>query len=163
MTGATGASPLLARLAVVLLVIVFVLWRQRQARRFRGRLLLPVALALVGVVALSTYAQAHPLSAGQAAWLALLLLLDAVGLGAVRAYTVRLWLDEEGQAWSQGTWWTIGLWLVGIVAHVLADGADGAGSASALLYLGLTLTAQRLVLAARVRGGASRDGLGDTP
>lgn len=78
-----------------------------------------------------------------------MLAVDAVGLGALRALTVRIGSGDDGQAWRQGTWWTIVLWVVGVAAHVIAEGASDVGSASALLYLGVTLAAQRLVLNAR--------------
>ncbi len=111
---------------------------------------MPVVLVVLGAVNLSSFARATPLSDGQIAWIAGMLALDAVGLGAVRALTVRVWTDDQGRAWRQGTWWTMSLWVVGVAAHVFAEGASDVGSASTLLYLGITLAAQRLVLGARL-------------
>lgn len=145
---AGGAREVVAPL-VGLGVFVFILWRQRQARVFRPGVTGPIVLLVVGLGSLTSFARAHPFSGEQITWLVVLLALDAIGLGAVRALTVRVWTDESGQAWRQGTWWTVLLWVAGAAAHVVADGASGVGSASALLYLGLTLLAQRLVLGAR--------------
>lgn len=139
----------LVGLLISLAVFVFILWRQRQVRPLRSRVTGAVLLAVLGVGNLTGSAQTQPLSGAQVAWLVSLLTVDAVGLGAVRALTVRIWLDDAGQAWRQGTWWTALLWVAGAAAHEFADGAAGIGSASALLYLGLTLAAQRLVLSAR--------------
>ncbi len=149
--GSAGWSVALGSLLLSVAVLLLILWRQRQVRRMRGGKTLPIVLAVIGLGSLSSYARAHPVSAEQLAWVVAILALDAVGLGAVRAYTVRLWTDVSGQTWRQGTWWTIALWLVGIAAHIVADGAAGVGSASALLYLGLTLTVQRLVLGTRAQ------------
>jgi len=141
----------LAGVAVGLVVLVFVVWRQLQRRRFRGRMTFPIVLVVLGLASLSSYAGAHPLGAEQVAVLAVLLAFDAVGLGALRAYTVRLWIDEDGVTWRRGGWLTLALWVVGVGAHVVGDGAAGVGSASALLYLGLTLVAQRFALSVRAR------------
>ena len=46
---------------------------------------------------------------------------------------------------------TAALWVVGAGIHAALDAAAHAGSASDLLYLGVTLAAQRLVLRARAR------------
>lgn len=143
--GVAGVVSLLVGLAI----FVLILWRQRQARPLRSRMTGPVVLAVAGLASLTAYARTEPLSPHELAWIASLLAVDAVGLGAVRALTVRVWLDGTGLAWRQGTWWTVLLWIAGAAAHSVADGATGVGSASALLYLGLTLATQRLVLSAR--------------
>jgi hypothetical protein len=70
---------------------------------------------------------------------------------------VRVWVDG-GQAWRQGTWLTAVLWIVSLGAHLSYDyfvdgkgSQSGLGSASLLLYFGVTFTIQRLILQARAR------------
>lgn len=151
MTPSHSVASTFVGLATGLVVLAVVVLRQLQKRRFRGGLVLPVALAVFGAASLGSYAGAHPLGSGKVAVLVVLLALDAVGLGALRAYTVRLWADEDGVLWRQGSRLTLVLWVLGVGAHVVGDGAAGVGSSSALLYLGLTLAVQRLVLGARAR------------
>lgn len=147
---AGGGPPEMLGLLVGAAVFGLILWRQRRVRLLRSGVTGPVVLAVVGLGSLSSYVRTHQLSGGQLAWIAAVLVLDAVGLGAIRALTVRVWTDDSGRAWRQGSWWTLALWIVGAAAHEVADGASGVGLASALLYLGLTLLAQRLVLSARM-------------
>ncbi len=73
-----------------------------------------------------------------------------LALGAVRAFTAKLW-SEGGRTLRQGTWLTIVLWLFSIGGHLALDAISALGSASLLLYLGTTLATQRLVLSWRVR------------
>jgi len=84
-------------------------------------------------------------------------LVIAAVFGAMRAATVRVWVDG-GQAWRQGNWLTALLWIASLGVHLgydyLVDGKGsqaGLGSASLLLYLGVTLTIQRLILQARAQ------------
>jgi hypothetical protein len=137
----------LSSIVVGLAVLLLILYRQRQVRLVTTKLTLPVVLVLVGLAGISG---AHrPITSGEIAFVAGLLAIDGVGLGAVRAYTVRVW--REGDRWlRQGTWVTIGLWIVGAAIHGAADLLVGLGSASLLLYLGVTYAAQRLVLRWRI-------------
>ena len=130
-------------------VLVLILYRQLQVRAVTTTLTVPAVLVIAGTVALAGASRGVPLTTHNLAGLLLALAVDAVGLGAVRAYTLRLW--NEGGAWHrQGTWLTASLWLVGTGMHVALDTAMGFGAASALLYLGVTYAAQRLVVQHRV-------------
>jgi len=135
-------------MVVSIVILAYILWNQMRVRVLRAKMTLPVVLIVLGAGNLSSLGGAHPLSGAAVALLILSLLGDAVGIGALRAYTVRLWRDGA-QIMRQGTWVTMLLWLLGISIHVLLDAASGAGSASYLLYLGLTLGTQRLVLQSR--------------
>jgi hypothetical protein len=84
-------------------------------------------------------------------------LVLAAGFGAWRALTVKVWRSGDGSAWRQGTAATAGLWIAAIATHIVIDviigqtdkGAAGVASASILLYLAVSLGAQREVLRAR--------------
>ena len=80
-----------------------------------------------------------------------LLVFDAAGLGAVRALTVRLW-RSGGVVLRQGTWVTMVLWVVGAGVHALVGALANISDSTLLIYLGVTLAAQQLVLQARVQG-----------
>jgi len=145
-TAATTAIDIVVSLAV----LAFILYRQLQVRRASPTLVLPVILIVIGLVGLVQSSKgSNKLTGGEIGILAALLVLDAVGLGAVRALTVRLWHDGTAVL-RKGTWVTFGLWLVGIVIHEVVDLVAHIPSTSLLLYLGVTLLAQQLVLQARV-------------
>jgi len=142
--------PAVGSLALGLVVLVFLLYRQLRPRTVRASPILPVALLVVGLAELNGYAQAHPLTGTQGGLLALSLIVFAIGLGAVRAWTVRLFV-QGSRLMRQGTWITAGIWVVAVALHLAVDGTNGVGGASLLLYLGLTLGTQQLVVQWRAR------------
>lgn len=143
--GATAAD-----IVISLAVLALILYRQLQVRRASPTLILPVILIVIGLAGLTAASKgSNKLTAGGIGILVALLVFDAVGLGAVRAWTVRLWHDGTAVL-RQGTWVTVALWLVGIVIHEVVDLVAHIPSTSLLLYLGVTLLAQQLVLQARV-------------
>ena len=150
-TATTGVD-----LLIGLVVLAFILYRQLQTRPVRDNMRLPLIIAIIGVVQLVQYLQHGHHGAGVAVALAGSLVLAAV-FGAIRAPTVRIWVDGS-QAWRQGTWLTAVLWVVSLGVHLgydyLVEGKgsqSGLGTASLLLYFGVTFTIQRLILQARAR------------
>lgn len=150
-TATTGVD-----LLIGLVVLAFILYRQLQTRPVRDNMRLPLIIAIIGVVRLVQYLQHGHHGAGVAVALVGSLVLAAV-FGAIRAPTVRVWVDG-GQAWRRGTWLTAVLWVVSLGVHLgydyLVEGKgsqSGLGTASLLLYFGVTFTIQRLILQARAR------------
>jgi hypothetical protein len=139
-------------LLIGLAVLALVLFRQLQARPVRDNMRLPLILAILGVVELVQFLQRGHHGTGVVIALAGSLVIAAV-FGAIRAATVHVWVDG-GQAWRQGNWLTAVLWIVSLGVHLgydyLVDGKNsaGLGTASLLLYLGVTFTIQRLILQA---------------
>ncbi|MEU7877401.1 hypothetical protein [Microbispora bryophytorum] len=81
-------------------------------------------------------------------------LLVAAGLGVLRAMTTRVWRDQRGVAWSQGGAATLIAWVGSIavrVAMAVATSFFGLASSqsSVLLFVGVTLGVQFLVVARR--------------
>lgn len=155
-----------AAVVVDALIFAWFLYRQRKVRRVPARLGLriPLLLSVIGVVEVADFTRQHPLRPEVVGILALTLAVAAVGLGAVRALTVRVWATE-GIVLRQGTWLTIALWLVSLGAHLAAaawisavKGPGGLPSASLLLYLGLTYGVQRAVVHRRALGLAAGRG-----
>jgi hypothetical protein len=143
-------------LLIGLAVLVFILYRQLQVRSVRENMRLPLILVIIGVVELSRFLQHGHHGAGVIIALAGSLLI-AAAFGVIRAATVHVWVDG-GQGWRQGTWLTAVLWVVSLGVHLgydyLIDGKGaqaGLGSASLLLYFGVTFTIQRLILQARAQ------------
>lgn len=147
--GVLGRAP---SLVIGLAVLAYLLVRQRQVRPVspRAQLVFPIALMLLGASDISGYLQSRLPSPGQIGVLALSVVVLGAGLGAWRAWSVRLWW-QQSQLLRQGTWLTMALWVVSVGLHLLIEGAAGIGSASLLLYLGVTLVVQRLVFQARAK------------
>jgi hypothetical protein len=153
-------------LVIGLAVLAFILYRQMQVRPVRAGLRLSLILAVIGVIELTQFLQHHSHGPKVYAALAGSLVLAAV-FGAVRAVTVRVWVDGSGQAMRQGTWLTTVLWLVSLGVHLgydyLVDGKGpqaALGTASLTLYFAVTYTIQRVILQWRVQRipGADRQG-----
>ena len=82
------------------------------------------------------------------------LAIAAVG-AAIRVPTFRLWW-RDGQYWRKGTVVTVVLWIASLGAHLLYEGLidrnpalSGLGAATTVLYFGVSLAIQRVLLAAR--------------
>jgi hypothetical protein len=154
-----------ANFLIPLAVLAWLLYRQVQRRPIGGRgaggrggrrRQVGLILLVIGAIQLVEFAQRHTLTADTVGILGLSFLVGA-GLAVARAFTVRLWF-EDGQLFRQGTALTVLLWLVAAGLHLAsaaaisrAGGPSGAGSASLLLYLALSLTIQALVLRHRAR------------
>jgi hypothetical protein len=145
---------LLIGIAVLALLVV----RQLQVRPVHANFRLPLILAIIGVVELTQYLKHNHHTGTIFAVLAGSLVLAAI-TGAIRAMTVRVWIDA-GQALRQGTWITALLWVVSLGVHLgydyLVDGKSGLGSASLVLYFAVTYTIQRFILQAKAQAKAQR-------
>lgn len=131
------------------IVLIFVLLRQVRVvpvpRVYHARL--PIFLGIIGVLELTSYAGDHHVSTTAWAWVLGTMLVGAVGLGALRGISMRVWANN-GWVVRQGNAVTMALWLVSVLVHFVGDAGstDSGGSAllaaSFLLYLGLTLGVQ---------------------
>lgn len=130
-------------------VLIFVLLRQVRVvpvpRVYHPRL--PIILGIIGLLELTSYAGDHHVSSTAWAWVLGTMLVGALGLGALRGLSMRVWA-ANGWVVRQGNAVTMALWLVSVLVHFVGDtgstqagGADLLG-ASFLLYLGLTLGVQ---------------------
>jgi hypothetical protein len=87
------------------------------------------------------------------AWVIGALLVGAVGFGALRGLSMRVWASQHWVV-RQGTTLTMVLWLATLIVHFALDslaGVSGLEGASFLLYLGLTLAAQAYVVHVRAQ------------
>jgi uncharacterized membrane protein (UPF0136 family) len=89
----------ITNIVIGLVVLAFILYRQLQQRPVRDNMRLPLILGVIGVIGvveLVDYLQHRPHGTGVIAALAGSLVIAAV-FGAIRAATVRVWVDG-GQA-----------------------------------------------------------------
>jgi hypothetical protein len=129
------------------LVLTLVLLRQIRVvpvpRAYTPRL--PVVLGVIGLFTMTSYAGDHHITAGAWGWVLGTLVVGAIGVGALRGASMRVW-DSNGWVVRQGTVVTMALWLVSLLVHFGGDaGAAGLVGSSFLLYVALTLAVQRYV------------------
>jgi hypothetical protein len=140
------------------LVLTFVLLRQIRVvpvrRAYAPRL--PLVLGVIGLFTMTSFAGDHHVTAGAWGWVVGTLVVGAIGVGALRGVSMRVW-DSNGWVVRQGNVVTMALWLVSLLVHFGGDAVgDHAGDAglvgsSFLLYLGLTLAVQQYVLFRRAQ------------
>lgn len=141
-------------------VVVWILYRQIQVRRVRSQINLrvPAILGVIGLFELISYTDNHHVATKIVGVLVLSMVVGAGGLGAIRAATVHIWQDGD-QVLRQGTWLTMGLWVISLALHFGADwwidawkGPSGLASVSLLLYMGITYGVQNAVVHRRAQG-----------
>ena len=153
MTTTTIVSIVLGVVIAALLVV-----RQMRSQPVNGNMRLPLIIGIIGLIEVTSYLQKVHGRVGGTAIAALIgSFILAAGLGAARAATVHLWV-QDGQAWRKGNWLTGTLWVVSLAAHFGLDylidphSPDGGiAGASLLLYLAVTFTVQRVIMQARAR------------
>lgn len=139
-------------LIISLLVLLYLLYRQRQIRKVSEKvpLRLPVILGILGLYNLVKYFDYQTLTANKLTWIILSLLVLAIGMGSLRAFTVRVWSEDNG-IFRQGTWLTVGLWIVSVALHMTVDRIGGIGDSTLLVYYGITLAVQSFVVQSRAK------------
>ena len=141
--------------ALGVFVLILVLLRQARVRpvprTFRATL--PIVLGVIGLFQMAAYAGDHHVTGSTWAWVLGALLIGAVGVGALRGLSMRVWTSNQWVV-RLGTAVTMALWLASLTVHFAVDGHAGARNlegASFLLYLGLTLAAQAYVVHLRAQ------------
>ena len=153
---APGLGSRILFLAVDSPVIAYMGSLQIAKRQLRRRLWRPLALAAVGVVYYALYAAEYPISHTDLLLIGLSFAVLSVGLGVVRAYTVRIWV-EGGVPFRQGTKITLALWAAAVGIHLSLDIFTGAVAASLPLYLAVTWIIQILVVRHRRQSQVRRE------
>jgi hypothetical protein len=153
---------LVADIALVVLAVGWILFKQVQPAPVKPRLLVivPVVLGYFGV----TTTAAKTWSNGPDLLFILLGVAISVGLGLPRGATIRVWAADDGRWWRQGTKATLALWGALFVAraglYVIAEatGHQAASGVGPLLFaLAVSFAAQNVVIGARMRPGAARE------
>ena len=151
------SSNAVADIAIGAAVVGLLVVRQMRARPVRegSAARISVVLAVIGIIEISDAAKGHSVGTGTWAWIVGSMVVGG-GFGVVRAFSTKVWRTQDGSAMSQGTVLTAVLWVVSLGAHLAMEvGIDnstkvtGIGASSLLLYLAVTLGAQREVLRRR--------------
>jgi hypothetical protein len=135
-----------------LMVFVWIIYNQIRIRQVRRNLHLtvPIILVVLGLPNILTYVNTGKNTGLFLAGILAGLLFIAVVMGALRAFTVRIWA-KDNMIFQQGTWITIVLWVVTIALHLLIDQIGNVGESSLLITYGITLSIQRWVIYSRAR------------
>ncbi|MER7209705.1 hypothetical protein ABT340_21790 [Streptosporangium sp. NPDC000239] len=138
-----------------LVVLALVVYRQMRTRPAAGRGLLVFGLILTGAGVYGGGLLEESPSVLGVAVIAVEAVM-AVAFGALRAWTVRVWREADGVAWARGTAWTLAAWVVSFAARLALFAAGGAlgltyRPAAALVFAGLTVAAQAVLVARRGR------------
>jgi hypothetical protein len=139
--------------AIGVLVLVWVIRRQMVERRLTTTRMLTIPILLIVLGLAESSSAFNRLNSPTA--LALLLggvLVGAVG-GAARAASQRL-IRRDGVVYTRGTGWTMLLWLATVLVRVGMAALGAAlhapeGTGEILLFLGVTLAVQNVLLARR--------------
>jgi hypothetical protein len=135
------------------LFALYILSRQRRIRPVPRVLSLrfPTVVGVIGLIDLLSYTNSHHPSHGAYLWVLATFVVGAVLLGAIRALTVRIWTSDNWVV-RQGTWLTVGLWVVSFALHFVSGagvrnaGAGNLEEASLLLYLAVSYGVQNYVV-----------------
>jgi hypothetical protein len=153
---------LVADILLIVVAVGWILFKQVQPAPVKPRLLVivPVVLAYFGITttAAKTWSNSTDL---------LLIVVGAVisvALGVPRGATIRVWVDDDGRWWRQGSKATLALWGALFVARgglfvvAQATGHQAASGVGPLLFaLALSFAAQNAVIAVRMQQGSERD------
>jgi hypothetical protein len=153
----TSHSSLPAPLTIVMVIaaIGYVLWSRMQGRPLKAKrlLVLPAILVVIGISDLTGSSAPH-LTSLDVSFLVASVSLSAI-LGAARGATIHLY-PQGGELWQRYRPSTVGLWLVLIAAKIVlaavahgAGAANGAGTSTLLLSLGVSLLGEAATVAPR--------------
>lgn len=147
-------DPMLSAL-LILAAVVFVVYRQMMTRPTARNGIVYVSAALVAL-GLLTGGLIDTTQLALSLALVVVEAIAAVVFGAVRAATVRVWMDEAGVTWSKATPLTLLAWLASVASRVglyFAGAALGLTTSTngVLFFVGLTIGAQALLVARRGR------------
>jgi hypothetical protein len=164
-----GMAMDVGNLALGIVVLALLVYRQLVTRPIRDGFRLPAIIAIIGVVELVAFFKADKHTHLQGTVLAALVgsLVLAAAFGAARAAVTKVWI-EDGQALRRGGWVAAGLWVIALAAHLGYDELvykhSNLGNATILLYLAVSLLVQQTILQARAqRLPQARDRFMHTP
>lgn len=143
----------LTNIVLVLFILYRVIKRQLAVRVLRYKIDFYALLMIIGIASIVEAVQKHQvkITLMQAMIFSIGSLLSAVVFGLLRAYTYRIWVNDQHLVVRKGNVYTLVFWVVGIGTHLLVDLVWKGSAVTLLLYLGVTLFVQRGALWLRAR------------
>ncbi len=144
-----------ANVILITAAVVWILWKQVRPAPIKARMLVlaPLVMGYFGVkdTPSSTW------SSGTAVTLIAVGAVFSIGLGLARGATIRVWREQDGRMWRQGSKYTMFLWGALLVVRVVVAAVASAthdhaatGTGPILLSLALTFAAQNVVTGLRM-------------
>lgn len=126
-------------------LLFVVIKRQLAPKVIRFKMEFFVLVILLGAASIGdAFTKQHlQITTQQAVIFGALSLVSAVAFAALRAWSYRFWVNDDGLVMRQGNWLTLVWWVVSIAGHLGVDRLWTGSSATLLLYLGVTLLVQR--------------------
>ncbi len=139
---------------IALVVIGWLVSRQLRARKIQDRLsIIPIVLIVISFAPPGP-SEPKPL----AITLLVVSLIFSAAMGYFRGISMKVWADQSGQVWRQGTPLTLGLWLLTIAVRIGLDLIENVAfnidvrSGGIWLSLAITLGIQTVISQQRARG-----------
>ena len=149
-----GNSPII-NIGIGLVVLVFIMRRQLRTRPAKADSVMKIFALLAGIGLIETIDfmwTKHSYNLMTIIWI-IASLVAAGLLGIWRAQFVKVWRSKSGTVLVKGSWLTVALWMSAILIHFAFEFAIdhseplhnglGLGSVTILLYMAVTLGAQR--------------------
>lgn len=135
----------LSNLVLAAILLVWIIKKQLTPRVVQFKSKTYLIIMLIGVFSINDAVTKHALTITPTQLLLFAggSLLSAAIFGGLRAWSYRLWLNQDSLVMRQGNWLTLLFWILGIGSHLLVDQIWTNSSVTLLLYLGLTLMIQR--------------------
>ncbi|URZ17487.1 hypothetical protein [Clostridium felsineum] len=139
-------------LIIGILLILLIFYNQIRVRQVRQdmKLTLPIIMFILGVLNFKSYISTNSLTTMALLSIAISFSVLAFGMAAIRAYTVKLWSDNN-IIYRKGTWLTIVLWIISIALHIILNKIGHIGQSTSLIYFAITFTVQSFIVQNRVK------------
>jgi hypothetical protein len=153
------ANSSVSSIVIGILVVAYSCYRQLQTRTVRedrGSIIF-VVLLVIGLYQAFTFAEKHEVGA-TIVLITIVSLLVGLALGVLRGTLVHVW-RAGGKLYRRGNATTIVIWVVGIAIHLAVEflsqkvdrSAQGLASSTLLIYIALSIGAQRFVVLRRAK------------
>lgn len=137
----------LAYIGIGIAILILIIYNQMRVRQVyrKIKITVPIIFIILGIFTLSEYFQTQIITTKAIISIIISLTALAVGMGVLRAKTMKLWADDA-HIYRQGNWLTILLWVITFSLHLFLDYYGNTGESTILIYLGITLIIQRWII-----------------
>ncbi|MDQ7094652.1 hypothetical protein REC12_13730 [Desulfosporosinus sp. PR] len=137
----------------VVLVMIWVIWRQMSTRIVLKKPTLWLGIMIVGIVVAAMHISKGIVfwSIGDIIFLIMAYPVSAVLFAVLRAKSYRLWVGNDGLVMRKGTAITLILWVISVAIHAWGNYIVPGSEILMAFYMGLTLLIQRKLVFNRAK------------
>lgn len=142
----------LINLIILILVIALIFYVQLHPRPLRGTNRYIILITVMGIVllAIAIWQEKFHLTQLNLILLFTSLICLSIFCGIWRAMTCKLW-EKDGVLYRQARWSTMGIWVLTVILHSLMTHFNPELYYTMIIYLALSLIAQKVTLVLRHR------------